>query len=315
MRNKLFGTIIIVNSLFYIHNTWSSSTIEEIKANRKSTRESFLQYANQINSCSDKLNSLSWEAQDIQNITSERTKACQSPVSTLNQYNKCLNLTNNILSRTRSLQKSISETKKLCPSFSSSGLLKQNLTSSINDIQMSLNDIGDEGLGYWVSFFKESEKETYDKYKPNDCKEDIIKISQNLAVPMFEVKVAANNIGDIYRLNKAISQLKIVKDYASIMEKTCSKEGFNLPADINTREQMNKTIAEIQNEVQEITKIVDDLVSRFGNPDFDALSEKICEKFKEINKDDRGLCENPIDTPEWSLLHTLYHLQAVKKSN
>ena len=272
----------------------------QMNQERQSLREEFSQYARQVNSCGETLNSLSTEAESVRQLISQRTTVCESPVTTRERYSKCVDITNKVISRTRSFQSAVSKAKELCPLFTSSSSVAQKLEAPLKNIQKNLRYIGDAGLGNIVWFFKNSEQQIYEKHKPQDCLLDLIRISKFIAGPMWQME-AGYLFGDIYSLNKTLSELNIIKDYAFTIEKVCNTGGVNLSAyDEKTKEYMQTSIAEMQNKVKEITQTADNLISEYGDIDFDILSRKMCKALREKNRNEQGICDFPVDTPEWA---------------
>ncbi len=272
----------------------------QMNQERQSLREEFSRYAHQVNSCGETLNNLSTEAENVRQLISQRTAVCESPVTTRERYSKCVDITNEVISRTQSFQSAVSKAKELCSLFTSLSSVAQKLEAPLKSMQKNLRYIGDEGLGNIVWFFKNSEQQIYEKHKPQDCLLDLIRISKFIASPMWQME-AGHLFGDIYSLNRILSELHIIKDYALTVEKVCNADGFNLPEDNEkTQEYMQRSITKMQNKVKEITQMVDNLISKYGDIDFDTLSGKMCETLREKNRDEQGVCDFPVDTPEWA---------------
>ncbi len=292
--------LMVILSVLMPNILLANQYMSTIQQNRQNHQSEFVKQARTIKTCEEMLTNLSVKAKNITDTALKRTDTCKSPVTTRDRYYQCVDLTKKIIANTNTLHKEVMDAKNVCSGFTFSNVVADRITQSVSIVKSNLQFMGDEGLGFWVNSFKKSEKNIYDKYKPLDCSMDIGRVSPYIAFSMGMASVAYS-YGDIYNLNKSLSELNIARDYVSTIADVCTAEGFNFPKnDKNAKKWMEDGVKNIHTQVTRAKKEIDDVVSEYSNSSFEELSKKACTRLQVQNKNTYGLCEAPVNTPEWA---------------
>ena len=311
MKNQ-YLTLGLIMCCVYPGIVWGQNATAQIEQARAIRRNAFLREAGRINACKKRASGMLQEITALQQTTRQRTEDCKSPVSTREQYDVCLKNTKDIFSRTKYLKNDIIQIQKDCAAYLPIGFLAKQLKKPIQKMDIDLHSIGDAGWGFLINSYRKREKTTYDKYKAFNCNLEIGYVTKSIAAQMYNIGIGSNR-GDIYRVNKAKNNLKLVEDYVLTMYNVCKKDGFELPEDPKDKKYTQESIVGLKNRVQYVQKTIKDLLDKYGDADFETMTRKACNIITSRKTDDHGLCEAPADTPEWQYsMHRLLYPAKIK---
>ncbi len=308
-KNYKFEHLVIILSILCVipYFIQAQQITKTIKQDRQNNHAVFLKKSHNIQNCGKILDNLSLQIKEIIDTASKRTNVCKSPVTERERYYNCVNLTKQIINRTKTIQNKVLETQNTCGFFTEFQYFANSIQFSLNIIERSLRNIGDEGLGFWVNSFKKSEETLYKERSPFRCNMDMLNVTANKMQSPLLTTPLAYLAGDIFNLNKSLSELRITKDYVFTIAKVCKAKAFNRSEDDNNKNKLiEEKIAFIDKKVKEVEQVTDDLLNEYGNSSFEELSKKACTHLKEKNRNTYGLCEAPVNTPEWTYsLHNI----------
>ena len=278
-------------------NGLSIETIEALQRDREQNRNAFLNHAHQITTCVEEVQKLSVQANTISENISKNTETCGYFISTENNYNHCVMDLSKIKTYLRDLKNNIADTNNSCSLFSKNN---DQLASSLNAIESSIRLLGDEGMGYWLNFTRESHSSIYNDNKYQDCATDILRIGYPIG--FFSTGAMTHHyVSDIYELERSLLGLRIYSDYSQAIAEACGVYEVN-----EDQTALMQEINEVKTENEQIQERVSRTIDKYSNYSFDELSSKKCEAIQKRNINTFGLCENPMNTPSW--VYSIHHM-------